>query len=92
MPHSKIYLRCFNSDFDAVKSKVGLVNEYIRTRHSLPLNSVSVSALVSAPPFIYLQSFKLDFNDSKHKVGLLKKKIKSSYLCGTKLDFFTINK
>ena len=43
--------------------------------------------LVSAPPFIYLQSFKLDFNDLKHEVGLLKKKIKSSLLCGTKLDF-----
>ena len=66
-----IYLQCFKLDFDAAKSKVGPDNEYIRTRHSLPHNSVSIPPLVSAPPFIYLQSFKLDFDDLKHKVGLL---------------------
>ena len=30
MPHSKIYLRCFKSNFDAVKSKFGLVIDRLR--------------------------------------------------------------
>ena len=60
-------------DFDAVKDKVGPINEYFRTCHSM-------TSKTQFPPFTYLHCFKSDFNNVKSKAGLFKEKnIKTSY-------------
>ena len=70
------YLLCFKSDFDAVKSKIGLLNEYFKSVHLLP-PTVSVppqsirSPSLSVPLFGYLRCFKSDFDAVKSKIGRL---------------------
>ena len=52
------YLRCFKSDFNAVKRKIDLLKDYIP--YCVPV-SFSVCPLpVSVPPFCYLRYFKLE--------------------------------
>ena len=80
---------CFKSNLDAVKSKVGPVNEYFRTRHSLPPNLVSMPPLVSAPPISSLQCFKSDFDAVKSKVSPINDYIRTCHSMTPKLSFHT---
>ena len=51
----KFYLRCFKSDFDAVKSKFGLLIEFVQFIQFVQ----------------FVQCFKADFDEVKSKLGLL---------------------
>ena len=67
------YLKCFKMDFDAVKSKVGLLNKYIKTSYSVH----SPLTVLVPPPFNicflfgYLSCLKSDLDVEKSKVNLL---------------------
>ena len=66
------YLRCFKSDFDAVKGKFGLVIEQIEmaTSNSATLRPFSLAEQCHTQNF-YLRCFKSDFDAVKGKFGLL---------------------
>ena len=71
------YLRHYKLDFDAVKSKVGLHDEYISTSYKASLQLVPHKVRELA--ISYLSHYKLDFDSVKSKVGLLDENIPSSY-------------
>ena len=67
-----IYFRCFRSDFDAVKSKFGLLIEQIEmaTSNSATLRPFSLAEQFHTQNF-YLGCFKSDFDAVKGKFGQL---------------------
>ena len=66
------YLRCFKSDFDAVKGKFGLLIEQIEMATS---NGATLKPFILAEQChtqnFYLRRFKSDFDAVKSKFGLL---------------------
>ena len=63
------YLRHYKSDFDAVKSKVGLLDEYIPSSYKASLQLVPHKVRELA--ISYLSLYRSDFDAVKSKVGLL---------------------
>ena len=57
------YLRCFKSDFDAVKGKVGLLDEKIETGYGVhsPLTVFATPPLCVCSPVCLSQEFKVRF-------------------------------
>ena len=72
MGTQNFYLRCFKSDFDAVKSKFGLLIELIEmaTSDSATLRPFSLAKQCHTQNF-YLRCFTLDFDDVISKCDLL---------------------
>ena len=71
------YLRHSKLDFDAVKSKVVLHDEYISTSYKASL--LLVPHKVQELAISYISHYKLDFDSVKSKVGLLDANIPSRY-------------
>ena len=66
-----ICLSHFKSDFDAVKSKVGLIYKQIKTSFYLPSPLGSPPLLSVCFPLGYLRCFKSGLEAIKSNVGLL---------------------
>ena len=78
MPHKAIsYLIHYRSDFYAVKSKTGVLDEYSPTSYKASLQLVPHKVWELA--ISYLRHYKSDFDTVKSKVGLLDEYISTSY-------------
>ena len=69
------YLMCFKPDFDTIKRRVDLFNEYIKTscymlplQCSFPLDVLPPSVCVT--PFGYIRGFKTDINTVQRQSDL----------------------